>query len=294
MIGTRKFRTRQARKRENVRVAIISVLSAVGIFTVGALTVWALGTEPMRIKTVVVENDGAIQTDAIQATVAQAFEKTHAFFIPNDSVLFSGMNIVKKELHERFPRIEHVDLERVGVRTLLVAVQERTPRALWCGDIVPDIAYRSSHEQQTAGEEAWGACYLVDGTGFLYARAPIYTGDIFMRYYGSLDNASPIGQYFLSSEEFLRWETFLEDLKEDGLLARALLIVDERDGELYLDNGLRILIPRTEDLDTLRNRLFATVEEQAIDTSRNIEYIDLRFGTKAFVRYVEIPDEALE
>ena len=294
MIGTRKFRTRQARKREHVRVAVVSVLSAIGIFGVGALIIWGLGTDTMRIQTVVVESNGAIQVDDIQATIAQAFEKTHAFFIPNNSVLFSGMGIVEKELHQRFPRIEDVDLTRAGIQTLLVTVEERTPRALWCGDIVPDIAYRSSQKQQTAGEEAWGACYLLDATGFLYARAPIFTGDIFMRYYGSLENASPIGQYFLSSEEFLRWETFLEGLKEDGLLARALLIVDERDGELYLDKGLRILIPRTEDLDTLRNRLFATMEEQVIDTSRNIEYIDLRFGTKAFVRYVEIPDEPLE
>lgn len=287
MIGARKFRTRRARTRERVRLAFRVALATVGLVGVLFLVGWGLRWEKLRINDVLVTGDGVLSEADVTASILSALEGHHALILPNDTVLFSGMGAVRNTLYEKFPRIEEVSLRRAGMRTLSATIRERTPQALWCGDVVPDVAYGTTERNKVLSEEAWGTCYLMDKESFIYAEAPVFTGMVFMRYYGSLTDADPIGQTFLESHEFTMWQNFLADLRRNGLEARALLLVDERDCELYLHNGLRLLIPRTENMETLTGRLFATVNDQSLDTTRPIEYVDLRFGSKAFIRYVE-------
>lgn len=290
MIGGRKFRTEQARARERTRILVRTILAGIGVVGLIVSALWGLSSESMRISSVTVSTDGDVRPDDIGAAVERAFAGTHALFIPNDSILFTGVDAVRKEILTSFPRIATVDFARVGLTGLTATVHERVPAALWCGDVVPEIAYKSSKEQSEAHDEAWGTCFLMDGDGYLYAKSPTYSGNVFMRYYGPLNEASPIGQNFITHDEFASWQSFFRDLAHDGLVVRALLIVDERDCELYLDNGLRVLVPRTEPLSSLRDRLTSLMAERAIDTNKNIEYVDMRFGGKAFVKYLEIPE----
>ena len=290
MIKPRKFRTRQARTRERVR--IILTWTAASLLGIGTLLLmgWGLSYEGLRINTVHVETDGVLTQEELMTAVTGILDDRHALFIPNDTILFSGVRIVREEVKNMFPRIERVESKRPSTRAVTFVVKERVPAALWCGDVVPEIAYSTSLQQQHATEEAWGACYLMDDTGFVYAKAPIFTGNVFLRLYGPLERATPIGQHFIEQNEFKRWVEFTSHLAENNLTVRAILFVDERDCELYLSNGLRVLIPRNEELEQVRNRLVSAMEEQVIDTDRDIEYVDLRFEGKAFVRYIEIPE----
>jgi len=241
-----------------------------------------------------VETDGILTEEELLGVATDVLRGRHALFIPNDTILFSGVHIVREELMRTFPRIEHVESKRPSTRAVTFVVQEREPAALWCGDVVPEIAYSTSQQQQHATEEAWGTCYLMDEKGFVYAKAPIFTGNVFLRLYGPLEHASPIGQHFIEQGEFRRWVEFTAHLAENDLTVRAILFVDERDCELYLSNGLRVLVPRNDELERVRNRLVSALEEEVIDTDRNIEYVDLRFEGKAFIRYIEIPDTNAE
>jgi len=188
-------------------------------------------------------------------------------------------------LRAEYPRVQTAQVERIGLTRLHARVTEREPAALWCGDVVPLIAYEDSVARQEQADEVWGTCYLLDATGYLYARAPLYTGNLFPRYYGSLEGPRPIGQNLLPEDRFTRWQALFPLLRAYELEAVALLFVDERDFELYLENGLRVLAARDADHAQLVRRIKAALDADAIDLSQRVEYVDLRFGTKAFVRY---------
>jgi len=291
MFGRRKFRTREARRREHKRLAILYGIGAVILSLVLALVAYGMQWHALRIQHIAVETDGVLDTKAVTALIQESLNSNALWLFPRDSSFLVHTNSLEARVAASFPRAAEVTVRRAGLTTLAAHITERTPSALWCGDVVPQVAYTATIAPEERTEDMWGTCYLIDVNGYMYDRAPLYTGNIFPRYYGPLDSAEPVGQQFLLPSEFDRWQLFFEALHESNLEPLAVLFVDERDAELYLANGLRIQLPRDDNLDLIRRRLLATIEGDTIDLARTIEYLDLRFGSKAFVRYVDEVEE---
>jgi len=127
----------------------------------------------------------------------------------------------------------------------------------------------------------------MDNDGYLYARAPIFTGNVFLRYYGSLTNADPIGQHFIPLTEFSSWQQVYNNMRSTDHALKAMLFVDERDIELYVAPGLRVLAQRNVSPELTQRRLTTLLDSEAIDSSKKVQYLDLRFGTKAYARYID-------
>ncbi len=290
MIGSRKFRTRQARLRERKRLVVSVTLWTLG----GALLLVLLGVaahQPFaRIARVDVMTDGALTPAVLSAKVLQMIGGTFAGLVPRDSVVLVSPVAIARSLERAFPRIKSVSVGREGLTALAVRVTERVPKALWCGDVVPPIAYTATDPAERAvADSSWGTCYLMDEAGYIYARAPGMSGDVLPRYYGPLEKGEPIGQAFIAATEFVNWQQFYGELATDKLGAHAVLLVDDREAEIYLVNGLRLLVARHEDKETLRAQLDALLASDVIDLSRPVEYVDMRFGDKAYVKYADTP-----
>jgi cell division septal protein FtsQ len=151
-------------------------------------------------------------------------------------------------------------------------------------------------EVEAGREEVWGNCFLADEQGFLFDRAPVYTGNVYPRYYGSLVHAEPVGQGLAEPTEFARWQELFSTLHEQERELKALLFVDERDVELYVSGGLRVLTLRQEDTNTVAKRLITTLNALSDEKLGRVEYIDMRFGNKVYVKYVDTsaPTTAIE
>jgi cell division septal protein FtsQ len=257
------------------------------LMAVMALVVYTLRWNAVRITAVHVTTNGGLSEDVLTQALHDQLAGTYLRFVPKDSAFLVSPDSLADVLMARFPRILSVDIQRAGMQTLQATITERSPEALWCGDVVPPVASDYSRQGTSVSEEAWGTCYFMDATGFLYAKAPLYTGDVFNRYYGSLTQAEPVGQHFVPTEEFTRWEQLYHDLFDESYALRAVLFVDDRDVELYLKGGIRLLALRTEDLGMLKQRIIALLTSDALDLTKPIEYVDLRFGTKGYVRYAD-------
>ena len=285
MIAKRKFRTKQARKRERVRVALKSVTVLIGTSLFCALLVYATHLDFLRLEQVTVDTDGIIEKSTLTAALGTNIDGTFLGVLPKDTVFRVSHNGIKDALLDEFPRIETIEFARTGFYDLHATVLERTPSALWCGDVVPPIAYVKLSDLEGTSDNLWGSCYLIDKSGYIYARAPLYSGNMMPRYYGSLEHAEPIAQQYIDTENFERWQKFNAILAENNLSSHAMLFVDERDVEVYLTNGLKVLMPRQEDVEVTARRLFALLDSGSIDVDKEVEYVDLRFGNKAFVKY---------
>jgi len=290
----RKFRTQQARKRERIRVALKSTAILIGTVLFGALLVYATHLDFLRFKLMTIDTDGVIEQNTLASALSSTVEGKFYGLVPKDTVFRLSHQNIEQSLLEQFPRIESIDFVRSGLYDLYATAHERTPAALWCGDVVPTIAYLKMSEIEDVSDSVWGTCYLLDKNGYIYARAPQYSGNVLPRYYGSLEKAEPIAQQYLQEEDFVRWQRFNDMLTENNLPAHAILFVDEHDAEVYLVNGLKLLVPRDEDVEVVVRRLFSLLDSGSVDTEKEVEYVDLRFGNKAFVKYFGDYDESVE
>lgn len=291
MMSSTKFRThrgrKKARRRAAWRGAALAVVVGMAVFGAGVLV-----REPStRVHKIYVENEGAIPKEVIVDRVRAMLDGWHFYVVPRDSILALSPNSLGEDLRTGFPRIESVAVQRAGVRDLSIKITEREPAALWCGDVVPIIAYTFVDEPDINREEIWGTCYQVDSNGYLYAEAPVFTGNVYPRYYSSLEQARPVGQYMLpSNDEFAKFQEFFTSFSSiPGEELVALLIVDERDVELYTKKGIRILALRSEiSSGGLLTKLKALFTSESIIPDQLIEYMDVRFGNKVYIKPLEI------
>jgi cell division septal protein FtsQ len=270
---------------------VVALIIGVGSVFVALPLVYFLHAEPLRIQDINIQTNGSLASDLLEDTLEEAIAGNILFILPKDSLFFVRPSRLEQELYKRYPRIKYVSITRTGFLSLNVSMIERTPVALWCGDVVPAEAYTAANSSANVSEELNGKCYWMDDQSFIYDRAPLYTGDLYPRYYGPLEHAEPVGQRFIDSDEFARWQDLYVSIEYGGVSAQSILFVDDRDVEVYLDNGVRVLMARSDDTDTIGARLKATLESDVLDLSRPIEYLDLRFGTKAFARYLDGGEE---
>jgi hypothetical protein len=247
----------------------------------------------MRFKNVHVQTNGILTEEQLSNVVQTELAGDYFGFWPKDSIVSMPQEHIATVLQNSFPRIEIASVKRTGLYTISTIVEEREPVALWCGDVVPPTAHERLDSSKPQPDDAWGTCYLLDKKGYIYAQAPLFSGNIFPRYYGSLEHGEPLAQQYIPAPEFQIWLEFYTTFEAiSGDVPQALLFVDERDVELYLTNGYRILIPRQEDLGVISRRLQALFESDSIKDEVPVEYIDLRFGNKAFVKYLSTSDNS--
>ena len=89
--------------------------------------------------------------------------------------LFSRANnfiYPKKEIYNglifNFPRIETLEISKDGFNKLKINIKERVGVYLYCGEIVPE-------EKKDVGEN----CYFINDAGYIFDKAPYYSGNIF-------------------------------------------------------------------------------------------------------------------
>jgi cell division septal protein FtsQ len=276
--------------RERRRIAVRIVLIVVLLLSLVGGALYALTWEGFRIQDIIVSTNGALPVQEVTDLATGHINESSLLFVPRTSVFLLDVKGLQSTILNTFPRVESVKVRRTSITSAVIQIRERAPEALWCGDVVPPVAYARSSTRGTSAEEAWGTCYLLDHSGYIYARAPVYTGSQYPRYYGSLEKAQPVGQHFIETSEFTTLQHFFDVLEKKRLEPIALLLLDERDMEVYLGNGLRIIAARDHAPEALTNRIHASLEAEVFDLSRRIDYADFRFGSKVFVKYKDTLD----
>ncbi len=287
MIINRKFRTKKAQEKERKRLIIKSIIITIIVIIVFTLFSYVVNLKSLKIYDIKISTNGILEEEVIKNAIDSDIDNKYFWILPKRTILRFRYNSLENKLKNDFPRIKTISIKRKNISSLFIKIEEREPKALWCGDIVPPIANQETSEEMRKTESLWGTCYLIDKTAFIYAKAPVFSGNVFPRYYGSLEHSEPIGQKYLPTKEYTEWQNFYSELEKNKLPPQALLFVDEKDVELYVSNGLKILIPRNEDKEKIKKRISAVLNSGNVKKNDDIEYVDLRFGNKAFIKYLD-------
>lgn len=266
-LRSKKF---QERKR---KVLILKVFLAFALlFALLSGVLYGLHRPEVTIQNIGVVGEDVIPAQAITTLAREVLTGNYFWIIPRSTIFFYPRGAIEAALPRVYPKIKEASTSFKNLTTIEIVVEERQPFALWCGE--------------NRLEGAIPKCFFLDETGFIYGPAPDFTGDVYFHYYGSLPKSDPVGQHFLSQEEFSRLSFFFIALVERGINARDFAVRDDTDYEFYLDNGIQVLFAREQDLTLLLQNLESVLISEKLKNVdlATVEYIDLRFGNKVFYK----------
>ena len=270
----RRYRTvRSERLAQRKRKILLWKLGGVAVVIISfiILSSWVLHRPYLQINEFVVNGNSVISSSDLENIAKKVLDGKYFSLFPRTNSLIYPEKEIETSILTTFKQIESVDLVRMDFQTLSMEIREQSPHALWCVEKI---------------EEAQ-SCYFLNKEGFIFSSAPNFTGNVFLRFYGDLEEADPIGMYYLkANNEFNKINVLTDSIKKLGLEPIELRTLGETDMELYMEDGSKIVFTHEQRPSEVLDNLKIVLESETFQNKemKNIEYIDLRFGNKVYFK----------
>lgn len=221
----------------------------------------------MRIHNVDVSGAQAISPQAIQQVVRESIAGGYGHLFAKSNIFLYPKETIATNIQKAFPTIKSLTVRSEDFQTLAVAVVERQPVALWCGD----------------NAEASSTCSFLDDDGFAYAPAAEYSGDVYQKYYGAL-----VGGHLLTSEQFHSLVALVASIQKVPDIGAVDSVVVDSGADVHLTfiSGFTLLFGAADAGASVLQR-FTLVRGAAPFANTplgHFEYLDLRFGDKVYYK----------
>lgn len=265
-LGSSQMRERR-RRLFWIRFYIILFFVLITIFGLAILS----GHQRVTINTILISgNDSVLNSEILDISNQALAGRYFGLFARKNILIFPRLKITK-DLKEHFKIIKDVNLSWKNWQTITIKIVERKPHSVWCG---PDVKNLEAD------------CYFVDESGYIFDRAPVFSGSIFIRNYRILESVEPINSYLFPTDLYVKLFTLISllDKKEIGVTKVSF---DGLDFRFSLLSGQTIIFTNKENnfIEAFQN-FFTALETKNIDLvkdSANINYIDLRFADKIVI-----------
>ena len=267
------------RKQLLLRVSVVLGILVILIGGFAGLTQW----KKLQIDMITVSGTTILSPQDIQNTTRQFISGNYFFIFAKNNALLYPRKGLQSFLVTQFPRINTITIGLQSYHTVNITLSERQPFALWCGS-APTLDDQSASSTPTLSSD----CYFLDSTGFVFDRAPEFSGDAYFRYYGLVPYASAIGSTYLSEPgEFAQISKFETQVKSLNITPLYIVAIDDHDFELHLYGGGKIIFNDT-DLAHTSDRLQLLLQKANLIPQKDgellVQYIDLRFGDKVYYK----------
>ena len=261
-------RSRERKKKKILRWALflcfLLVIAFVGL-------VFLARAPQLRISSFDVSGTSPADDAAIRSAVAEAASGDYLVFFPKSDIFLYPAAKTEEGLLAQFPEIRSVSISRAGVSGLKIAVDEKKPGSLWCGDS-PD-APRSP-------------CLFLDDSGEAYKEAPVFSSPLYFEYFGELAT-STLPAAFLPLPEFRSLNSLIASLS--GIFDPvSAYMTPEGDIDLSNASGTIAKIAVQKDYSQTIAYFKAFLAAPALGSASvnpdTFEYIDLRFGKKIYYK----------
>lgn len=260
------------RREEKGRLMGFWVLGAV--ILVGAV-LYGFWRPEVRIQEVVAPSDAHV------AIAKESLSGAYWYVFPRDSIFFYPEAAIRTAVMEEYPEISSLSISRTGFTSISLKTVSRTAAFWWCG--TPENASAANT-----------TCYEADAEGLIFR--PVIAEDASstptgsaLRIYANLAEADRGPSYPLKARmenldnipDVLR---FVKAMKSLGV-SPVSLAIREDEADLFVPSsgrGTRItyVLGREEVAAALAAAVFPSLNL----TDGSVEYVDLRFSGKAYVK----------
>lgn len=268
----RESTLRQRRRDERNRLLWIWVI-LVGVVVGGVI--YGLWRPEVRISSIESE-------EYLKVIAEEELSGTYWHILPRDSIFFYPERDIRQAVLEALPAVSAVSISRSSLTSLSLSAVERSVAFWWCG----------TPESATAAVDT---CYEADAEGLIFRPALVdenassTPSGSTLRIYANLLDATNTPQYPLrarmeSLEAIPDALRFVKAMKELGVSPVSIAIRGD-EADLFIPSsgrGTRItyVLGREEAAAELATAVFPTLSL----TDGSVEYVDLRFSGKAYVK----------
>lgn len=261
-------------KKRRQRVLLNKVLlSLFALSLVFGILVYISRTPSLNISEIKIAGNKVVDSEEIKAVVSEEIAGNYLWFFPKANILYYSKKNIENKLHDKFKRLKDISFSIKNGGVLEISVTERTALYTWCGDTINLVVGVPSEEK----------CYFMDEAGFIFDEAPYFSGDVYFKFYGAIQNF----------EKLVSFKKALENL---GLKPVALSTETSGDVKIFLPKGNslptgpEIIFKVDADLPVVVGNLKAALStEPLLSNFKNkyssLEYIDLRFGNKVYYKF---------
>jgi hypothetical protein len=280
--GSRKpsEKVKALRKRENEHRLFVAVAVSATVLIALCAVVMIIRLPWFSITEVRISGTEVTPVEKVKSAVIGELSGHRFFIIPNNSVLVYPRKKILEMIAREFPRLSDTTISPINLKTLSLATSERAGVYLWCGE---------EFEETTE-------CYFTDDNGYLFARAPEFSGTIYLKVFGGTTVAkeNALGATILSPEEFKEVVSFSEGLDRIGFTPHAVLLLGETYEFLISSSPNpslgRIIVRANDEGAVLLKNLDAAIRVDPLKTKlekykQGLEYIDLRFSKKVYYKF---------
>lgn len=235
----------------------------------GVLAYVLLFSPILEVQSVTTQGVNAQLADEVKARIESALTKELGPLKSKSLLLFSS-HAAEKEILASFPRIGSIDVRKTFKRTVEVLLQERKEIAVWCG--------------------SQSVCFSMDKEGVAFVRKTPGEKDFVVT--DSTQASVALGQKALEGNSLSFVAAFISNMKNSPMLQEA----ETEFVSVSLLSDTRLHWRAKQGWDAYANpkgdflwqftKLEAVLEKKISPAQRgNLEYIDLRFGGQAYIKY---------
>ena len=244
--------------------------------------------DKFKIKDVNINGNSIVDTETIKALVSNELKGNYLYFLPKTNILFYPKNKIQNALLLNFKRLKDVNISLDKDRNLIISVSERKGFYIWCG-------FESNFEIENTSKES---CYFMDDQGYVFDKAPYFSGQVYFKFYGYFTNNSNedfLGKYFKPSI-FSKLITIKERVSLVGLKPLAIYILPSGEIDMYLARGKnslvypKIIFKEDNDFEKIQGDLESALSTEPLKTNivtnyGNLLYLDLKIKNKVFYKF---------
>ncbi|MDO8548159.1 MAG: hypothetical protein Q7R71_00600 [bacterium] len=225
----------------------------------------------LRISHIDVSGTQTVISSTIVEKVQAQLEGEYLYLFPKNNILFYPKGHIVSALLAAMPVLASVDVSAKNFQTISVALVERQPKALWCGDEAANPM----------------PCFLLDENGVAYGAVISFSGNAYSRYYGTLaSNMTP--KQYLTPAQFRSLSALVDTIaasqKNEPL---ASVWVDEnKDVYMAFASGFTLFFALNVDGGDIYQRFTLALQSAPFKAHKlsDFEYLDLRFGDKLYYK----------
>ena len=132
-------------------------------------------------------------------------------------------------------------------------------------------------------------CFLFDADGFIFKEADASSEVGYPSFFGGeVSSDRPVGDIFLDSSRILNFLSLLSELAGVPVRVAKVHILEGGEAAVLLSGGARLLFLEGADVGAVVDNLKRLVSDRELvprdGDTLSVEYIDLRFGNKVYVK----------
>ena len=267
--NSRVLRTDEKKPVKKKQIPWKRILVVVSIVLVLVGIVFLVRAPKFQVRTVNVVGTSVTDPSDVSEFVLNSLGGTYAWIFPRTSVFLVSNETIAALVKESFPRLKDVTVDRDGMSSLRVTVGEYPGVYLWCDD----------------------ACAFMDETGTVFADAPYFSGSAYLKIFVGTREQYPFSP--ITPQQVVLVAHLKDRLEAIDIIPLSMRFESEHKltvGFIHHTRTAQMYFDPKEDIDTSLETLYSglrteDVARQYHDSSKVLEYLDVRFANKLIYKF---------